>query len=318
LACRFSAPAKVILFGEHWVVHGGLALAAAVGLRAYASAERSSGGSGVMVCSRELGVCEDVLGVCGRLCWLRRGFEKLAEECGGIVSGLKVDIESDIPLGAGLGSSAAVATAVMAASSCALGCYSAKVVWEAAFEAEKAVHGNPSGVDNTVSLYGGFIAYRRGGGFRRVKASLANARLVIVDSGVSRSTGRAVELFGRRFERLGALAKLLFELQERIVEEAMSCIGVGDVRRLGELMDVAHGLLNAMGVSHPALEEIVFTLRALGAYGAKLTGAGLGGSAIALFDGEKASAAAKELRKRGYRVWLAELGVEGLRRESES
>ena len=84
--------------------------------------------------------------------------------------------------------------------------------------------------------------------------------------------------------------------------------------RLGELMDVAHGLLNAMGVSHPVLEEIVWLARREGALGAKLTGAGMGGTVIVLADLERVSHIKKALEMRGFRVYEVELGVPGPQR----
>jgi mevalonate kinase len=310
----FSAPAKVILFGEHWVVHGGLAVAAAIGLRAYAEAERLASEE-VIICSREFNVCEDLSKGCRRFCWLKRGVERLEEMCGEKLRGLRINIRSDVPPGAGLGSSAAVATAVIGAISYLFDCYESNVVWDAAFEAEKAVHGNPSGIDNTVSLYGGFIVYRKGSGFQRLRNMLTNSRIVIVDSGISRSTAKAVDIFSKRLRRLGEIGKLLFGVQERLVEEAIASMNRNEIERVGELMDVAHGILNAMGVSHPEIEKLIFELRRLGAYGAKLTGAGLGGSVIALFDRERAYDAANFLKDKGYHTWVAEVGVEGLRKE---
>ncbi len=303
------------MFGEHWVVHGGHAIAAAVGLRARASAVKT-GGEGFVVCSDRFG-CERVDVSCESMCWFRRIVEFVRGRCDARLSGLRVDIESGVPPAAGLGSSAAVATAAAAAVLCVAGCFDPKLVWDAAFEAEKVVHGNPSGVDNTVSLYGGFIMYRRGQGFRRLEASIpSSARLVVVDTGVSRSTARAVEIFSERLRGLSDIGEELLHVADRVVLKAAQCLEEGDLACLGMLMDVSQGLLNAMGVSHPKLEEVVHELRWMGAYGAKLTGAGMGGSAIALIDAEKAERVVRKLAARGFRAWVVDVGVEGLRREA--
>ncbi|ABM80728.1 mevalonate kinase [Hyperthermus butylicus] len=312
MGCAWSAPAKVIVFGEHWVVHGGLALAAAIGLRARAYGSPSE--SGLWVFSQLYRIGENLMESCSRFCNLLAGFRLVASSYGRSLWPARIRIESDIPVGAGLGSSAATALAAVAAYACVGGLEPGyDVLWRAAFEAEKVVHGNPSGVDNTVALYGGFILYRRGSGFKRVEfRGMRDTRLLIVDSGVSRSTRIAVERFTVRLERLGRLGRRLLETADGIVEEALAALSRGDSVRLGELMDVAHGLLNAMGVSHPVLEEIVWIARREGALGAKLTGAGMGGTAIVLVDLEHASRVKKALELRGFRVYEVELGVPGL------
>ncbi len=307
--CRAEAPAKVILLGEHWVVHGGLALAAAVSLYARVVCEET-GGAEVIVESRELGVRERVypLGGCRRLCGLGRSVEVLAA---GSVAGARCRIESEIPVGAGLGSSAAVAVAFAAAYSCLLGRFDVEAVNAAAYESEKLVHGRPSGVDNTAAARGGFILYRRGEAPRSVEARWT-PRILVVDTGVSRSTRRAVERFTRFLRSLGPLGDELLALNDRVVREALEALRSRDRKKLGSLMYLAHGMLNAMGVSHPVLEDIVQLARAMGAAGAKLSGAGMGGAAIVLEPGGELEEA---LRRRGYRVYSVKLGVPGVRVE---
>lgn len=311
LRCYAKAPAKVILFGEHWVVHGGRAIASAIGIYSRVIAEPLH--EGIVVESRNLGVVEDISKGCRIFCNLKKAFEYIA---GGerVLWPASIVIDSKVPVGAGLGSSAAVAVSASAAYACVGGLsVSPDFISRAAYESEKVVHGTPSGVDNTVAAFGGFILYRRGDGFRPIHAGrLDDVVILVIDTGVSRSTASAVEFFAGRLRRLGSIGEEMLELAENIIDEALKAISSGDAVRLGELMDVAHGLLNAMGVSHVSLEKAVHVARANGALGAKLTGAGMGGSAIALVESSRAEDVASSLQELGFRVYNGALGAAGL------
>ncbi len=277
------------MLGEHWVVHGGLALASSIGV--YARVTCISQGSGLVVESPSLSVSEELRGGrCRRLCGLARAAEYIEERLG-VSTGVRCRIESDIPLGAGLGSSAAVAAAFAAAYSCLLlgGRQPPRdLVNGAAYEAEKVVHGRPSGVDNTVTVYGGLLLYRRGSLMKPLPPPpVSDAVLLIALTGVERSTRVAVERFTSRLRLLGDQASRLIELNDSLVAEALAALWRKDYKRLGALMTLAHGLLNGMGVSIPLLDEIVASAVAAGAHGAKLTGAGLGGSVVILAPRDK-------------------------------
>ncbi len=294
------------------MVHGSKAIAAAVGVYARAHGQRA--GHGIVVSSRDLGVIEDITS-CQRLCNLWKAAQYIAASASREPWPARIQIESDIPIGAGMGSSAAVAVAFSA-------CYSmlggirptVDLILRAAYEAEKIVHGNPSGIDNTVSTIGGFIVYRKGRDPVRLEnISLKGTKLLIIDTGIPRSTRVAVNLFSTRLRSLGGIGKSLLEFMNRVVDEAIVALRNNDVARLGLLLDLSHGLLNAMGVSHEALEAAIHVARRGGAYGAKLTGAGMGGTAIALVPSKKASSISGLLEEKGLRVIEAEIGVSGFR-----
>jgi len=302
-ACCYSSPGKVILFGEHWVVHGGWALAAAIGLRAHACALEDLKAVSITVCSEELGLCEDLLH-CNKMCGLAWGLKKLSAFCKPKYN-VKVHIFSEIPVGAGLGSSAAVATAVLASLACIFSCNIGKSeLWQAAFESERYVHGNPSGVDNSVAMYGGFILYNRREGVKRLEIRIPDdIKLIVIDSGISRSTRVAVEMFTSNLKRLGRLSRAILELADSITFEAIDCLKASDFECVGRLMYLSHGLLNGMGVSLPMLDELVTLVKRYGGLGAKLTGAGLGGVVIALAEAGKAERIAETITSLGFRVW---------------
>ena len=321
MRCEASAPGKVIIGGEHWVVHGGTAVAAAIGLRARAICEPVEGGMGVVI-ETMFGAArleQDRVTGAREAAPLARAVQAVAEALGVQPVPARCRVESSIPPGAGLGSSAATAVAAAAAyAALLLGGERPPLdaVNSAAYEAEKITHGRPSGIDNTVSTFGGFLAYRRGEKPRLLSSKPADATLYIVDTGVPRSTRRAVETFTSNLSLLGSinnLSTLLINLAEETTRSMIQAIESGDVDRLGALMYLAHGLLNAMGVSHSRIEEAVHTARARGALGAKLTGAGMGGTVIVLCRGQTCGQVASALMEKGYNPIPAALGAEGVR-----
>ncbi len=310
MRCVVRAPAKIILLGEHWVVHGSKAVAAAVGLYARALGQRAE--QGIVVSSKNLGIVEDLTS-CHRFCNLWEAAQYIAASVSRRPWPARIHIESDIPIGAGMGSSAAVAVAFSACYAMLGGIKpSLNLVLRAAYAAEKIVHGNPSGIDNTVSTIGGFVLYRRGENpIRLSNVSLKGTKLLIIDTGIPRSTKIAVDVFSTRLRALHGLGGSLLELMNKVVDEAITALREDDATKLGLLLDLSHGLLNAMGVSHEALETAIHIARRSGAYGAKLTGAGMGGTAIALVPSEKAGIISSLLKERGFRVFEVEIGVNG-------
>lgn len=318
-ATRSSAPAKVILFGEHFVVEGQPAIAAAISLRAHVTVEPADT-DGILVYSKNLGLLEEYR-FAERGAWSGKMLSiaiaaYTAMESLGRKSGVKVTVDSEIPPGSGMGSSAAVAVATTHATFRAFGEEpDLKEVSRIAFEAEKVVHGKPSGIDNTVATYGGVIAYRKGEGFIPLKAELNGVRLVLADSGVPRNTGEMVKRVLELKNTYPSVLEPLYHAAGRLVVEAARRLEEGDYESLGRLMNVNHGFLSAIGVSTLELEKLVYTARRAGALGSKLTGAGGGGFIVALVTAEKEKEVVEALRQLSPRVFSVEISSEGVRKE---
>lgn len=202
--------------------------------------------------------------------------------------GFHAVIDSDIPIGSGMGSSAATSVAFTAALAGYLGLeLSLEEISQIAFRAEELVHGKPSGIDNTVSTYGGMILYKKGS-FKKIGVVWPeNYFLVLVNTGIERSTRIAVKKVLERFERRKNIMEYIYRAAEEIVYSAIKALKEKDLETLGELMNINHGLLVSIGVAIPETEEIVhYSLRA-GALGAKITGAGMGGSVLLLVEANK-------------------------------
>ncbi len=306
----YRAPTKVILFGEHFVVRGTPAIAAATSLYTYACWRQRSDNY-IIIYSVNLGLKCRIYprNECGSA---MEGFARIAREAE--TKGLDIVVYTEAPIGAGLGSSASASTTIAAALLDAAGRLEENRVWELAFEAEKVYHGRPSGIDNMVALKGGFIFYHARMLYERLEAR-HRISAIIADTGIPRSTRDAVLRVLERYERMRDALQHVYIAASRLVWSARRALERGDIRALGELMDVNHGLLYALGVSIPEIERLVWSARRAGALGAKLTGAGLGGTILALVEPSSAPLVAKALRDAGARgVYSVELGVPGLER----
>lgn len=244
------APGKVILLGEHAVVYGEPALAAAIDRFVtvhVTPAERADAPDPFVAIAREA------------------GFE----------GGFEVRIESEIPVGGGLGSSAALGVALARAFK--PGC-SAEEAVRLAMHLEKAVHGRPSGVDPAVCARGGVIFFEKG----KVEAVRGSAWLCVVHSGIERGTKKHVMGLAERRQKDPVVDRSIRALGE-LARQGRAFLELGDLRGLGETFDKAHAYLrDGLEVSCAELETVVEKLHRSGALGAKLTGAGGGGAAIGL------------------------------------
>jgi mevalonate kinase len=214
-----------------------------------------------------------------------------------IKNGVSIEVRSAIPVAAGLGSSAAVSVASAAALCSLLGCdESGDNIFRIAFNAEKIVHGNPSGIDPAISTYGGILCYRRSEPIRRLDFDV-DLPLIIGNTGKQRSTGELVAKVSMLRSRYPSIIDNVIRVGGEIVKRSIRALKEEDLEALGELMNINHELLCAVGVSCEELERLVHAARKAGAYGAKLTGAGGGGCMIALAPPEKVEEVADAIQR---------------------
>jgi mevalonate kinase len=298
LSARASAPGKVILLGEHAVVYGHAALAAALERRVHVELVAADdlrvelrAPEGPLTAPAELG----------------RAVAEMAAAVG-IAPRFVVRVRSELPLGAGLGSSAALGVALARAVSEHAGrdCPDDRAA-ELALGFETFFHGAPSGVDPAVCARGGAILFRRGSppevSVVRLSRPIA---LAIALTGILRGTRSTVlPLSQRRAERPDLYEPMLAFLGD-LSRGGAEALVRGDLADLGVRFDAAHGLLVALGVSCPELDGAVAALRRAGALGAKLTGAGGGGAAIGLaHDVDHARALLRETGLSGFAAEIA-------------
>jgi mevalonate kinase len=320
-----SAPAKIILFGEHFVVYGEPAIVLAIDKRAYAKVENRD--------DKRLHLHSINLNLAGYFengtfknekgdaKEARMKFEpvKLAAErvlqMHGENVGLNIEISSAVPVAAGLGSSAAVVAAVAAAVAALLDIKISKEdIFRITYEAEKIVHGTPSGIDPAISTFGGTLLFQMDTGFKPLDVKM-DIPLVIGDTGVERLTRVQVEKVREVKEKYPQVIDLIMLTAREIVLRAIEAIKEDDFNTLGDLMNVNQALLCGLGVSEESLEWLINAARKAGAIGAKLTGAGGGGCMIALTRNENLEQVVEAIQKAGGRPFIARKTDDGVKVE---
>ena len=293
-----TSAGKLILLGEHAVVYGSAALAVPLPEAVVARCCEQGDGHSLYIPNWNIaaGSLEEAPEAAAAI--VKEIVRQLARDHGG----LRFDVDAHIPAGMGLGASAALAVAIARSVSdlLSLGLDDAAIN-AVAFDCEKISHGDPSGVDNTVAAFSRPILYRRGDDAS--KATLAaDAPPILVCHGEDRGETRAlVSAVRQRYDDNTPAFEAIFAQIDDLAVAAAKDLEGGDFPSLGAKMNVCQGLLNAIGVSTPDIENMVSIARNAGAIGAKLTGAGGGGSIVALCPGNEDKVAGA-LRDAGYRV----------------
>ncbi len=294
-----AAPGKIILFGEHAVVYGQPALAVPVtqvGVRVEVSDSTRPGiwleAPNVNLHSELKSLSPDhPLAVAILSLFTFLGIDSFPW--------LQININSTIPVAAGLGSGAAVSVALLRALSTHLNqSITNEQISALAYEVEKLYHGTPSGIDNTVVTYGRPVFFIKGNPIEVLRVAEAFT-MVIGDTGIPAPTREAVAAVRRLWEADPPHWETLFDRIGRIALQARKAIEAGAIQALGPLMDENHGLLQEMTVSSPELDRLVEAARQAGADGAKLSGGGRGGNMIALVRPEAAEKVSKSLERAG-------------------
>ncbi len=277
-AGRGEAPGKAIVLGEHFVVHGAPALAVPVQGRVVRVA--ASPEPGPWRCDPRATP------------WI----EGMLRHLGLDPDAVRIEVDATLPVGAGLGSSAALAVALVRA----LGVEATPEVRRLAHELEKLAHGDPSGVDDTVAAYAAPVWFVRGAAPVPIDAA-ARLPLWVALTPAGPPTSEAVaRVASWRAAAPGRFADIIASAQQ-IAEAGRVALATGDWAALGRLMSRAQAHLREVGVSTPLLDALCERAVREGAWGAKLTGSGLGGAMIALapvgvdLDGPLSEAGASEV-----------------------
>ena len=315
---RAHAPGKIILFGEHAVVHGQPAIAVPLTtVQARAEAIPGDYGAGLTVQAPDV----------GHTLHAAESFEELADPSDPLYNALmyplelavgalnvplpdlRITIRSSIPIASGLGSGAALATALIRALAMAHGrTLSRETLNGLVYEVEKRHHGNPSGLDNTVVVYERPVYFVRGTPPAPFTIG-APFTLVVADTGVSSPTRLTVGDVGRLFEAEPERITPIFERIGAIACEGRAAIEAGQVIGLGPLMNENHALLRDLTVSSHELDELCAAALSAGATGAKLSGGGRGGNMIALVEPARVHDVSGALREAGATaVFVTTLG----------
>ncbi len=304
---------KTILFGEHFVVYGFPAIAAAVGSTTTARVRRLSEPGWKLTDNRPA--------VPGykkkKLDEQKVSIENILEFAGIDVSeeGLHIILGGKLVCASGIGASAASCTAIARAlnDEFRLG-WDDNQVNACSFEGEKGYHGTPSGIDNTTATFGGVVWFQRNlsGGPPTIETLTIKepTNIVIASTGITASTKEVVGDVRRMKEEKTKWFDQITEDYEEIVTTARQGLTENDLRLIGLLMNQNHNLLIEIGVSCVELEELVGVSRQAGAWGAKLTGTGRGGNMVALTPGrDLQNDVFGAVKQRGFSAWRYRIGI---------
>jgi len=299
-----EAPSKAIITGEHFVVHGAWALAAALPRRIRVEIGPSDRFS---VVSDRFGK-----GVSPRLAPVTRVVESMAREFA-VRPSVAIKIRSAVPGGAGLGSSASTMVAAAAAFSRlnSLGLGVDELI-RCAMVGEQDIHGRPSGIDPTVCAHGGVLLFRPSSPPKKLRLEEPRS-LIISYSGSPRNTKGQINRVARISDRLPGLFSKLVNGVSELSFAASEAVISGDMEALGGLLSLNQAVLSAVGVSNSSLDMMIDALCSLGCYGAKLTGAGGGGSVLAVAPEGKEKSIVSGLSARGFETFKATIPAEGVK-----
>ena len=313
-----SAPGKIILFGEHAVVSGTAALGGAADLRARATVEDLPGR--VLIETDDLSLqgfsFDPGSGQISSAsaAYATRYVSAAVRELE--ARDVRIRIESDIPPAAGMGSSASIVVATVAALNGHLGLgLSEREIAQLSYRIERGVQkGRGSPMDTALATYGGYQRIADG----NQPLDLPPLEVMVGYTRVPHDTFSLVERVQLLKERYPDLVEPIFQAIGAITERAVPLVREMNLDELGGLMDINHGLLEALGVSSRELSELVYAARgAGGALGAKLTGAGGGGCMIALPGIEGKDALMVALRQARGVAFPVMMGGEGVRLEGD-
>ncbi|KAK0148523.1 Mevalonate kinase [Merluccius polli] len=368
--CIVSAPGKAILHGEHAVVHGKVALAVSLNLRTFLELKATSSGKVCvdlpnidtslswdvselrMLLSASLVKQEETKLLDVELLRRLREFVGITDGNldtrsmatlaflyiylslfgSGDLPSLSVSVWSELPTGAGLGSSAAYSVCLAAALLTASGAIPAPLKDSAstarwcqedmelinswAFQGEKIIHGNPSGVDNAVGTWGGMLRFL-----------VPLLRILLTNTKVPRSTKVLVAGVKDKLNKFPSIINPVLDsvdaisctCEKTLAEMTSEPITGEHYNVLEELIDINQTQLNVMGVGHPSLDTLCRVTLARGLH-SKLTGAGGGGCGITLLrpetDSSVVQSTVQDLRDCGYECWETSIGGPGVQQHS--
>ncbi len=303
---------KVILFGEHFVVHG---------VPGIVSAIDSTNDAEVKKTGKRIKIKDERR--------TAKGYseEKRLQQLESIERVLKtMEIDPRTPLSiwiggslpgfSGLGASAASSVAIVRAIAQEFGrSLPDEKINQIAYEAEKAYAGNPSGIDNTAATYGGLMWFKKNmsGGpdlFERLTIKRP-VEIVIGSTGIVANTKAMVEGVAERKRKNSQKYCALFKRAEEVAFAGRKALQEFNLKKVGELMNENHQLLQEIQVSCQKLDHLVEVARTQGAFGAKLTGGGGGGCMTALTPGEELQEkVAKAIEKEGFEVLRTKIGFQ--------
>jgi mevalonate kinase len=309
-----SAPGKIILFGEHFVVYGIKAILCSIDKRITATSEfldekiirvKTSLGDSVM----DLNSLNNLENVPQKFMKPFFYIAQKAVEENSTKQGIEIVLESEIPVGVGLGSSSAAYVAATASINGLFNRLTKDEIVKKAIEAERTIFEQNSGADSSVSTFGGLMSYDLKNGFENIQ-SRNDLNFIIANSAQVHDTRDIVKQVRNFKEKNEDIFRKLCEREIEIVNNATMALKENNLNQLGSLMLKNYDLLKQIGISTEKIDLLVREAKKT-SYGAKITGAGGGGCIISLVDNSNMKNTLENLRKLSD-CFLAKIDYKGL------
>ena len=307
---KASAPGKVILFGEHFVVYGVKAILCAINKRVTVTAEK--------IKEEKISIKSDIgdleLELNKPISEINSPLKPFYYLANKIIrnqsTGIEIKIESDIPLGAGLGSSSACCVAGAAAISKLFSEKTKEEILELAIEAERTIFKNTSGADCTVCTYGGIIEYEKEKGFIKIKSE-PNFHLIIANSNIKHSTESIVSKVKQfKNEDTERFSKLCND-ESKLIEDVLQLLKENNIQKLGQKVVQNQKYLETIGISNEKLKDMI-KIGQESSFGTKITGAGDGGCVFSLTDESNLENTINGFKKKNYDCFSVKIDYDGL------
>ena len=305
-----SAPGKVILFGEHFVVYGVKAILCSINKRITVTAEKTN--ERKISINSEIGklILEPNKSILEINSPLKPFYYLANKSIENKDSGIRIHIDSEIPLGAGLGSSSACCVAGAAAIFKLFGNISREEVLKLAIEAERTIFENTSGADCTVCTYGGIMEYDKNKGFKKIQYK-PNFQLVIINSNIEHSTQSMVskvkEFENKNTEEFSRLS----DLESKLVEDVLKLVKENKIQEIGQKMNQNQKYLENIGISNKELTKMI-RIGQESSFGAKITGSGGGGCIFTLTNESNLQNILKKFKDNNYECFSTKIDFKGL------
>lgn len=318
---KVSAPGKLMLFGEHAVVYDRPCIVTAVDHRMRVSMELVSGEE-IEINAPDVGVKNYVGDIADlRKANLPKGVRFVGTAINNffktydVTSGLRVETKSDFSSEFGFGSSSAVTVGVIKALSELFGKkLTNQELFDLSYKTVLDVQGVGSGFDLAAAIWGGTI-YFVTGGKKIIPLNIGKLLLIVGYTGKKADTPTLVRQVAELYKDHKKLVGIIFDTIASLTKEARESLKKSDIKRLGKLMDINQGLLDALGVSSKELSRLIFAAREGGAYGAKLSGAGGGDCMIALSSQRLRKKVEASIEKAGGTILRVKMNAEGIKIE---
>lgn len=316
----YSAPAKIILSGEHGVVYGKPALVSAIERTITVTVSEKAEETHTPSTKQDPQLAHVMDSINKKvLHYLTKNNVAFEHKQ------FTYSIQNDIPIGRGMGSSAALAVVASAALLHLYtgGEYAREIVNKIAYSSEKDFHGNPSGVDNSTSCYGGLIYYRKEFEFLKNISALnfklpatIEQNLFLIDTGKPKeSTAEMVALVGKNYNKDSKKMEQLFSHMEKVTKRMVVSIVKEDSDMFQSCVAENETILEEIGVVANSCKKLLKELDQFGI--GKVTGAGgaTEGSGFVLFFAKDTAGLIDYLDKKNIPYYSFKQNFEGVKRE---